>query len=75
MGPAPAVKRLPRPVLTPREMRTAKLAYAMGYYESPRKCTMQDIAQELGITKSAVYHRMSKVEREALGALLSRDRP
>ena len=61
--------------MTPRDLETARVAVAMGYYQSPRRCTMEDIARTLGITKSAVYHRMSKVEREALLALLAAEVP
>lgn len=50
-------------------LETLGTAIRMGYYRSPRNCTMQDIADVLGITKSAVYHRMNKVERVAVGRL------
>lgn len=50
-------------------LETLKTAVRMGYYESPRGCTMEDIATTLGITKSAVYHRMNKVERVAVTRL------
>ena len=57
--------------LEERDLETVTLAVRMGYYESPRQCTMEDIAEALGITKSAVYHRMSKVERRVLEDLLA----
>lgn len=59
-----------RPRLTPEDLETLRLAASMGYYESPRECRMEDIADELGISKSAVYHRMNKVEREAISWFL-----
>lgn len=58
------------PRLAPTDVATVRAAFEMGYYESPRRCRMEDIARLLGITKSAVYHRMSKVERTAVEALL-----
>lgn len=61
-----------RPSLTQRDIETLHLAASMGYYESPRRCRMEDIANELGISKSAVYHRMNKVEREAITWFLER---
>lgn len=54
------------PDLTPEDLETIRLAASMGYYESPRRCRMEDIADRLGISKSAVYHRMNKAEREAI---------
>lgn len=56
--------------LTPREVETVRLALQLGYYESPRRCRMEDIAIRLGISKSAVYHRMSGIERKAMEQLV-----
>lgn len=55
-----------RPDLTREDLETIRLAAEMGYYESPRRCRMEDIAKRLDISKSAVYHRMNKAEREAI---------
>lgn len=55
-----------RPDLTRRDLETIRLAAEMGYYESPRRCRMEDTAERLDVSKSAVYHRMSKAEREAI---------
>lgn len=54
----------------PMEIETGRVALAMGYYERPRRCTMEDIAATLGITKSAVFHRMHGLERKAVERLL-----
>lgn len=51
------------------ESDTLETAIRLGYYETPRRCTMDDIGRELGITKSAVYHRLSAIENNALHAL------
>lgn len=59
--------------LRPIERETLSVALALGYYESPRRCTMDDIGTLLGISKSAVYHRLSALERRALLALAERD--
>lgn len=59
-----------RPSLTQQDVETIRLAASMGYYESPRQCRMEDIAEQLGISKSAVYHRMNKAEREAISWFL-----
>lgn len=56
--------------LKPIELETARVALSLGYYESPRRCTMDDIALALGITKSAVFHRMHGLEAKAVRRLL-----
>jgi DNA binding protein with HTH domain len=52
--------------LKPTEIEAARTALALGYYENPRRCTMEDIAKVLGITKSAVYHRIHGLEQKAV---------
>lgn len=56
--------------LRPIEIETARVAVAMGYYESPRRCTMEEIAAALGITKSAVFHRIYGIETKAVQRLV-----
>ena len=56
--------------LKPTELEAARAAFALGYYENPRRCTMEDIARALGITKSAVYHRIHGLEQKAVRRLV-----
>jgi hypothetical protein len=51
------------------ELETMLVAMRYGYYESPRQCTMEDIAGHFGVSKSAIYHRMHAAEREAVRQL------
>lgn len=55
--------------LRPIEEETLEVALALGYYDKPRNATMEDIAQVLGISKSAVYHRLSDLEGKAVERL------
>ncbi len=55
--------------LKPIERQTLDVALALGYYETPRRCTLDEIGRELGITKSAVHHRLSGVENRALRSI------
>lgn len=52
--------------LTDTELEVGQLAIREGYYEKPRGCTMSDMAEELSISKSAVYHRLSAFERKMI---------
>lgn len=52
-----------------RLLETIETAIRMGYYEVPRECTMDDMADVLGLSKSAVCHRINELERVAVGRL------
>lgn len=52
--------------LTETELEVGQLAIREGYYDKPRGCTMSDMADELSISKSAVYHRLSAFERKMI---------
>ncbi len=55
--------------LSPIERETLDLALDLGYFERPRGCTMEDLAAELEITKSAVAYRMNRLEKTAISRL------
>jgi hypothetical protein len=57
--------------LDPLEAETLRKAIGLGYYEQPRRATMDDIARALGITKSAVCRRLNRLERAAVERLLA----
>lgn len=50
-------------VLTDTQRRTLELAVSEGYYEDPRKITLEDLSEQLGVTKSAVSRRLKGAER------------
>lgn len=52
-----------------RLRETIETAIRMGYYEVPRGCTMDDMADVLGLSKSAVCHRINELERVAVDRL------
>lgn len=56
--------------VNPQQVETARVAHRMGFYDSPRRCTLDDIAQDVGVSKSTVHHRLHPVERHALGQFL-----
>ena len=48
--------------LTDKQQDAAMLAVSKGYYQTPRQITMDQLAEELNITKSALSQRLSAVE-------------
>lgn len=52
--------------LTPRQQEIIQSAVEMGYYQSPRGATYQDIADELGIAAGTVGEHLQKIEKRIL---------
>lgn len=51
-----------RRVLTPEQERLLQLATTMGYYESPKRATLEDIARKVGLSVSPVHKRLKTIE-------------
>jgi predicted DNA binding protein len=56
--------------LTDRQREVAEIAVAMGYYDTPRKVTYDDIAEEVDVAPGTVGEILRKVESRLLNALL-----
>lgn len=54
------------PTLTDKQHETIQIAIRAGYYERPRRATLDDIANELGITTSAASQRLNSVKRRLI---------
>lgn len=50
--------------LTQKQREALALAIESGYYERPREATLDDLADELGVTRSAVSQRLTAIERK-----------
>lgn len=50
--------------ITPRQEEVLKIAHAMGYYRTPRECTLEDIANTLGISTNAVHKNLTAAEQK-----------
>ncbi len=48
--------------LTPQQERMLLTAYEMGYYSYPRKASLKDLAEALGLSVSTVAERLRKAE-------------
>lgn len=60
---------VPGSAVTPEQRAALRTAYRAGYFEVPRTATMQEIAEELGVSTQAVSERLRRgyarlVERE-----------
>ncbi|WP_207588112.1 bacterio-opsin activator domain-containing protein [Halomontanus rarus] len=58
-------------VLTDPQQEALVLAYNLGYFNSPRDVTMEEIGDELGITQQAVASRLRRGIDQILGSTLS----
>ena len=48
--------------ITAKQREAVELAIELGYYDRPRNATLTDLAESLGISKSAVSQRLNAVE-------------
>lgn len=53
--------------LTPKQLEVIKVAHALGFYDTPRKSTLDDISAIFGISKAAVHNRLQSAERKVIG--------
>lgn len=56
----------PGSLLSERQRELVCLAIERGYYESPRRCTLTDLAEELGIAKSTCSEILHRAEGEII---------
>lgn len=60
------ITNLPYPTFTDRQREIATYAVRNGFYQSPKSISAQAIAEEMGISVSAVNEHLRKVERVAM---------
>jgi PAS domain S-box-containing protein len=61
--------------LTDRQLEVLETAYYSGYFESPRGCTGEDVADSLGISPQAFYQHVRTVQRKFFAALVDDHAP
>lgn len=71
-GPAPAVLRVRRPDppgrgLTARQEEVLRRAFAMGYYDYPRRASLGDVARAVGGSRSAVLEVLRRGSGRLVG--------
>ena len=59
--------------ITPRQSEAVEAAFKLGYFSVPREVTARDVADELGISKSAFLERLRRAQSTFFGHLFERD--
>jgi Predicted DNA binding protein len=62
-------------MLTPREQEVLYYAYFRGYYSQPHSVTLDRLAEELGVSKSALSEILRSAERKIVSAYMRHDLP
>lgn len=62
-------------LLEPEQEDLVRLALAMGYYDTPRRCSLEDIAGRVGLSVSPVHKKLKEVEHVLIRAHLEPDAP
>lgn len=68
------LRPIPTLLLTDPQREAILLAYEAGYFESPRQTTLEELGEELGISRQAVSDRLRRGFHELIRATL-RDPP
>lgn len=58
--------------ITAKQREAVELAVELGYYDRPRRATLDDLADRLGVSKSAVSQRLTAVEETLVRSLTIR---
>lgn len=67
VGPyAPPALAPAREGLTPGQDEVLKMAIALGYYDTPRGCTIEDLAEAFGVSKAAAHKRLKAAENKVI---------
>ena len=67
---AAAGSRVDDTPVTDKQREAIRTAYELGYYETPRESDLGDVADELGISKSAASQRLNAVASKLVVGLL-----
>jgi hypothetical protein len=57
--------------LTPRQRQMLLTAYALGYYDVPRRISSDDLARHLNVDKSTTVEYLRKTERKLIGGIIA----
>ena len=57
--------------ITDKQREALELAVELGYYDDPRRADLQDLADRLGISRSAVSQRLNAAESKVVRSLVS----
>ena len=57
--------------LTPRQRQMLLVAYALGYYDVPRRISSDELSRHLNIDKSTIVEHLRKAERKLIGGIIA----
>jgi HTH DNA binding domain len=57
--------------LTSRQRQMLLTAYALGYYDVPRRISSDDLARHLNVDKSTTVEHLRKAERKLIGSIIA----
>src|SRR5919108_3947956 len=57
--------------LTPRQRQMLLTAYALGYYDVPRRISSDDVSKQLDVDKSTLVDHLRKAERKLIGGIIA----
>jgi DNA-binding CsgD family transcriptional regulator len=57
--------------LTARQRQMLLTAYALGYYDVPRRISSDDLSSHLGIDKSTIVEHLRKAERKLIASIIA----
>jgi DNA-binding CsgD family transcriptional regulator len=57
--------------LTHRQRQMLLTAYALGYYDVPRRISSDDLSRHLNVDKSTVVEHLRKAERKLIGSIIA----
>ena len=63
----------PETLLTDRQYEVLRAAYYGGYYEKPKRVTGEDLAENFGISRPAIYNHLQSAEHSLLETLFETD--
>lgn len=56
---------------TARQEEVMKIAHALGYYRTPRACTLEQVASTLGVSANAIHKNLSSAEAKVIARYLT----
>ena len=57
--------------LTPRQRQMLLTAYALGYYDVPRRISSDELSRHLKVDKSTIVEHLRKAERKIIGSIIA----
>nr|MDQ3853344.1 helix-turn-helix domain-containing protein [Thermoproteota archaeon] len=57
--------------LTSRQRQMLLTAYALGYYDVPRRISSDDLSRHLNVDKSTIVEHLRKAERKLMGSIIA----